>query len=475
MRSIQTRLLLLLAGGSATLVLAGGWVLDGLVRRQLLAMLDAALPSRAEALAIVLALDPDAMQEGRESALAAALEVTSRPFFFQIWTHDGVTAGRSPSLAGVDLPYVHGDEPTPWFGGIERLPNGQAGRAVAVVMHQVRAVGASGGGAAARFPLTIVVATDQTELDATLARLRRVALLIVLVALGVGVLTLRWVLRSGLAPLRELAEQARGLDARSLASRFELERVPSELVPIRDRLNELLERLQAAFDHEQRFTSSLAHELRTPIAELRTLAEVALRADPAARSSGNYQAFLTSVERIQSLVQALLLLRRSEAGQLERAGDRVELGTLVQDVLDDHEASAAQRRLSIEAEIADGVWLDTNRAMLRAIVDNLLRNAVEYAPTGTAVRVDVERTGASFACRIRNAAPALDEESVARLFEPRKGGQTRRDGSHLGLGLALCNALARFVGLELAAALDPEHRLVFTIAGPARADADQRR
>lgn len=468
MRSIQTRLLLLLAAGSATLVFAGGWVLDGLVRRQLLAMLDVALLSRAEALANVLAIDPDAMREGRESALAAALEVTSRPFYFQIWTHDGITAGRSPSLAGVDLPNLHGDPTKPWFGDIERLPNGRAGRAVEVVTRRLPASDAAGADEAARYPLTIVVATDQTELDATLARLRRVALSIALLALGLGVLTLRWVLRTGLAPLRELAEQARALDARSLASRFELEHAPSELAPIRDRLNELLARLQADFDHEQRFTSSLAHELRTPIAELRTLAEVALRADPVARSSGNYQAFLTSVERIQALVQALLLLRRSEAGQLERAGDHVELGTLVQDVLDDHEASAAQRSLALEAELADGVWLDTNRAMLRAIVDNLLRNAVEYAPGGTAVRVGVERAGAGFVLRIRNAAPALDEESVARLFEPRRGGQTRRDGSHLGLGLALCNALARFVELELSAALDAEHHLVFTIAGPAR-------
>lgn len=470
MKSIRGRLLLVLVGGATLLVGSGAWVLDNRVRAELQRTLDVALVSRATALARVLAVDPTAVSGEDELSLASALEVTSRPFFFQVWRDDGTLLGGAPSLEGAALPRVGAGGEGPNFVDVGRLPNGRAGRAV-VVLSTVRGARA---GAATETPavlpagtrLTVVVATDRTELEATLGGLRRAGLLILVGVFVLGVLVVAQVLRVGLAPLSAFAEQARALDERSLHVRFDVPRLPAELRPIQDRLNELLARLEAAFDHEQRFTSSLAHELRTPIAELRTLAEVALRADPRAASSGDYQAFLTGVERIQSLVQALLLLRRSETGQLDLGADDVDLGTLVEDVLDDHEAAARHRQLVVETELEEAIRLRTNRAMLRSIVDNLLRNALEYAPAGTKVRIACTRTGTGFTFSIENSAPGLDAQAVERLFEPRRGGQVRRDGEHLGLGLALCNSLARLLELQLRASLTDGDRLVFSVVGP---------
>jgi signal transduction histidine kinase len=82
---------------------------------------------------------------------------------------------------------------------------------------------------------------------------------------------------AGLSPLNQLANQAASITADSLATRFPTEIWPGELTPISSRLNDLLERLEQSFERERRFSADLAHELRTPIAELRSLAELALK------------------------------------------------------------------------------------------------------------------------------------------------------------------------------------------------------
>jgi len=95
--------------------------------------------------------------------------------------------------------------------------------------------------------------------------------------LALTVLVVPRLLRRELVPLDALAEQASHINADSLAMRFPISPLPGELIPISTRLNDLLARLELSFERERRFSADLAHELRTPIAELRTLAEVALK------------------------------------------------------------------------------------------------------------------------------------------------------------------------------------------------------
>src|SRR5262249_9793902 len=140
-----------------------------------------------------------------------------------------------------------------------------------------------------------------------------------------------WNLERGLSPLARLGAQADAIGSESLATRFPVTGVPAELVPIGHRLNDLLARLDSAFERERRFTAAVTHELRTPIAELRSACDVALRWPEESRAS-LAEAHEVSIQ-MGRLVEALLELRRGETGSLSIDLERVDPAELLDGVL----------------------------------------------------------------------------------------------------------------------------------------------
>jgi len=142
-----------------------------------------------------------------------------------------------------------------------------------------------------------------------------------------------WVVRSGLKSLGRLANQAGQITASSLDTRFDLAHVPDELQPIYEKLNDLLGRLDDAFGRERRFTANVAHELRTPVAELRALSEVALRWPGDEKSAAqSFREVSTITRRMESVVTTLLALARSEAGASQATTASVDLSAEAADV-----------------------------------------------------------------------------------------------------------------------------------------------
>ncbi len=143
----------------------------------------------------------------------------------------------------------------------------------------------------------------------------------------------RVAIRKGLRPLDRLAEEVSKVGSSSLSHRFSTEATPTELRPIIVRLNELLERLQSAFHRERRFTSNVAHELRTSIATLKVLAEVGIQeASQQSRGDGSlvfYHDTLAVAGQMEHLVVNLLGLVRYASGLQEVAISSIDLGNLI--------------------------------------------------------------------------------------------------------------------------------------------------
>ena len=213
------------------------------------------------------------------------------------------------------------------------LPDGRAGRALTAAFsafYDVEVEDQAPGAAdrqtshlPAPAPTPIVyvtVARETREMDASLARITTyLAFTCVVLIAGVALLVPA-VVRRGLRPLNAIAEHASRLQADSLLTPFPSQNLPRELMPITSRLNTLLERLSAAFERESRFTRSAAHELRTPIAEIRAAAEVALRW-PEPEQSQRALADVVSVSvRVEALVESLLKMARHARGR--SASDR---------------------------------------------------------------------------------------------------------------------------------------------------------
>ena len=278
MKSIQMRLTVGLLSSSLLILGIGAAVIHFATRALLLREFDATLRAKAMALAAAT----DVKTNGVEFDLAdELLREFSRPRsaeYFQLADSSGRTLARSPSLGTNDLTWSFGTTGSPRFWNL-RLPDGHKGRAIGFQFtpedngtnEQPLSV------AAPNSTVTLVVASSLREVTRTLGALTN-ALLLATAIVVVGMLVVvRLIVRRGLAPLASVADRTVHIDASSLGQRFDTESLPTELLPIGHRLNDLLTRLECSFDQERRFTADAAHELRTPIAELRSLAEVALK------------------------------------------------------------------------------------------------------------------------------------------------------------------------------------------------------
>jgi two-component system sensor histidine kinase QseC len=262
------------------------------------------------------------------------------------------------------------------------------------------------------------------------------------------------VLRRGLAPLETLAHQASAITSASLSTRFAATGLPGELTPITTRLNELLARLESSFERERQFSSDLAHELRTPIAELRSVAEVALKW-PDARPAETDRETLAIASQLDGIVGRLLALLRSERGQLPVEWQDIYLEAEIERACHAVTARAEMRRVRIERPVGQLQIAHVDVVLLRSILANLLDNAVDYSPEGGTVGIECASTGDTFWLRVSNDAGDLRAEDVPRLFDRFwRGSASRSDHEHSGLGLSLARAFAEAIGCSLIATLE---------------------
>lgn len=341
-----------------------------------------------------------------------------------------------------------------------------------------------------RAPLVdVLVGRSRAALDRTIW-LHRAGLGIGGILGGVlAAFVVRRVLRRGLRPLERLARRAAVLDVDRLDERFLTVDLPDELRPIAEHWNDLLGRLEAGFERERRFSADLAHELRTPIAELKAQAEVALRwpdrADP-----GRDRSTLEAADRMQALVETLLTLSRWEQGQTSPALERVDVAEALESSLGRVAARVEERGVELVTRI-EPCPIEASPTLLASLLDNLTRNAVEHAPRGSRIVLTCRRPasspqagaprsphdgpsevastdagssegdsseagerGARWFVRIVNPAPDLVADDVDKLFQRfwRKDA-ARTDSGHSGLGLALARGCAQAQGMELDARL----------------------
>ena len=213
---------------------------------------------------------------------------------------------------------------------------------------------------------------------------------------------------------------------------------------------------RAALQRERAFSRAAAHELKTPLAVLRTHAE-ALREDIAPEKREAYlDTILDESDRMAALVEQLLVLSRLEASvPLERAP--LELSDLVRQVWQPLELSAAQKEIAVDLAL-DEIWVQGDREQLHQAVGNLAANALRHCPAGRNIRVTLARENGWACLRVYNDGAPIAPEDLARLFEPfYRGDKSRsRESGGTGLGLAIVRAAALAHGGSCRAANEGE-------------------
>jgi len=464
MRSLRRQLTISLLLSLALILGGGGAVVFLVVHDSLMDQFDAAL--RVKALIVIGETDQrngDIDVEFSDRFLREFDDDVATDFF-QVFHLDGRSEERSDSLYDHNLPIRHGTMEEPLYWNLS-LPDGEPGRAIGI-RFTPRTQGRQRDNQK-RLEVIVVVAAKRTELDATLGELRTIVLAASAALLGLTTLAVALVLRRGLRPLALVGEQATQIDATSLQTRFQVDVMPAELRPICSRLNDLLSRLEESFDRERRFSSDLAHELRTPLAELRAQAEFALRWPDEGGGEIHEQTLEIAVQ-MEALVTRLLAMGRAEQGHMPLAIASIEIGPLIQDTLSRYATRIGDRQLAVEVHVSDDAVIDSDPLLLRTIVTNLVDNAVQYAPPGSPVALRFSGQGQSFSLQVENIADQLTADDLPRLFDRfwRKDA-ARTDAENSGLGLSLSRSFARVLGADLVAELADDHMLIMTLRRPA--------
>jgi two-component system, OmpR family, sensor histidine kinase QseC len=273
---------------------------------------------------------------------------------------------------------------------------------------------------------------------------------VVLGFLVVAVLTPLLVTRS-LRPLSGLARAMERIGPDTPSVRLSSTPI-RELAPLIARFNEVLSRMEEGLQRERQFASGVAHELRTPLAELRTAIEVEIRY-PSGRDTRELLADLGQIgAKMERIVAALLLLTRIDAGIERLSLQRVNVSALTQTLIERHHGRMQERGLQLQADTEPTVMWMADATLLDVVLGNLLGNAVAYAPAGSIVRLRCT----PLAWCVSNPAPDLTDEDVARMKQRfwRKG---KEAGVHTGLGLALAASAARAQSLTLELTLHDGH------------------
>jgi signal transduction histidine kinase len=257
-------------------------------------------------------------------------------------------------------------------------------------------------------------------------------------AFGASCFVLYLGLRSGLAPLRRVAEETAGIDLDSLRQGLSTRGVPSEIRPMIDAMNAALARVDASAARMRRYTANAAHELRTPLAILR--ARLQNPDEPTFRSDLERDA-----SRLQAIVEQMLISARLGEGQAT-TDEIVDLGETVWTMVAAHMPLAIRCRRRIEFECADiaDVAVRGNRRAIESVVANLIDNALRAEPTDGTVLV---RVGAGPLVEVIDHGAGVDQADRETVFEPFWRKSDESPGA--GLGLAIARELAERHGGRL--------------------------
>lgn len=454
MKSIRGQLTTAIAAATVLSLVAGGIILYIALREALYARFDAELATKAQALAKASELDDLQFEIDLNVREFAGFGAPGLGDFFVIRDKSGVVLERSPSLGFGDLPdYVATTGKSTGYQDI-LLPDGAVGRVFWKIFQPLeddldKRVGAAYREALERYrDLRISVASDLSGLQATL---RTAALTIAAVAAGgllVTLLLFHRVVRTAFRPFDRVAAQVHKLDVRHLDRRLAVQDLPRELQDIASKLNELLGRLEVSFARERRFTSDAAHELRTPLAELKAMTELGARW-PQEFTAAHGAEMTKAIGELEALLDKLSQLAKADAAVgVQR--ESIDLGASVRDCLARFAAAIKERRLRFDLQVAEQSW-QTDPVLWRSILDNLVGNSVAYAPEGSSITV--RATPAEFF--VTNEAPDLEPGDTRHLFDRfwRKSA-SRGDREHSGLGLSLVKSSAESLGGSCCASVD---------------------
>lgn len=481
MPSIEQTLVTRLLIGLSMMFLAFGLVLDYLVGARYSREHDRVIMAKARSLVTLTKY----MTEGLELDFADEFmpefdEGDVDRSYFQIWTHDGELLEKSNSLHDHDMIKPHFEVESTVAFDVD-LIDGRRGRQIGIhFIPQVEDDFFTEEEAAAiadrlsRQPVTIVVAEEREKLESALLTLHLTLGVFGVLALLLTVFLVRKVVRHALTPLRQLQHQVAQLDTNSLEKRLSSDYSVSDLEEITDQFNLLLQRIEGGFRREKQFSGDVAHELRTPVTEIKALAEVAIRwPEDSTINSRFHNDVLAASVQMESTINNLLALARSESILAIDCVDQIDLVYETAQFVNKHLEVTNDISRDILVEGSSEVFVRTVASFLKLILENIVQNAISHSSAQGSIRIRIESRNGHFEISVSNSTDSLVKEDLPYIFDRMwRKDKVRRNQSSVvrsdsGIGLSLVRNYCELLGYKVQALL--AHGIfTLSVSGPDR-------
>jgi len=297
-------------------------------------------------------------------------------------------------------------------------------------------------------PGALIIGRSTRQIDEALHGLVRTLVIAVPLALAVAAGGGIFLARRALKPVDKIAQTAQEIEENDLSQRINVH-TKDELGRLAATLNEMIGRLQGAFQRQKQFTSDASHELRAPLAVIEAESSLALQKE---RPPSDYRQSLETISQearqMSSLIQQLLTLARADAGKEQWDFTEVDLGKLTTNLSTDIEVLCQEKGLNFQLGQPQDLVVRGDEARLRELFMNLLDNAIIYTPSPGTVSVSLRREGQMAVVAIKDTGVGIPAEDIPFIFERFyrvDKSRSRADGG-IGLGLAICQHIAEAHG-----------------------------
>jgi two-component system heavy metal sensor histidine kinase CusS len=301
----------------------------------------------------------------------------------------------------------------------------------------------------------VQVAEPMDDFYEALARFRNLLLALIPLLLIIASSAGYWMSRKALAPVDEITRAAQEINAHNLSARLAVPKSRDELQRLAETLNAMLERIESSMRRISQFTADASHELRTPVALMRTRAELALRRP---RTEAEYHEtidqLLQELVRTSDLIEKLMLLARSDSNTELLHFAKIDLGATLLDVLRQTSALAEAKQLTLLSELtSDPVVIEGDAQFLRQLFVILIDNAVKYTPAPGTVTVALTATESTAIISVSDTGIGIEPADLANIFDRfyRADKARTRESGGAGLGLAIGRWIAESHGGSIVA------------------------
>jgi heavy metal sensor kinase len=253
-----------------------------------------------------------------------------------------------------------------------------------------------------------------------------------------------WLMRRSLSPVDEITKRAEGITSTNLSERLPVIRTGDELERLSMSLNRMIERLDEAFQHINRFSADASHELRTPLTILQLELESIVqdhRRDATLRDQ--IGSALEETSRMSRIVESLLAISRLDAGEVKIDKTRLDLGELASTTADEMRLLAEEKSIRLQTHAAGSVLVEGDRTRLQQVIVNLVDNAVKYTQAGGTVGVSVNSEATRAVLEVSDDGPGIPSHALPHVFERfyRADKARSRANGGAGLGLSIVKAI----------------------------------